>query len=47
MRYYYIQTYARFGPYVIGMIFGYFIYLFKSKPEMVDSIPRRNLVVRN
>ncbi|XP_019875492.2 nose resistant to fluoxetine protein 6-like, partial [Aethina tumida] len=45
MRYYYIQTYARFGPYVVGMIFGYFIYLYKSKPELMDQIPRKNLVI--
>lgn len=33
MDYYYLQAYARFGPYVIGMIFGYFIYLVKHRDE--------------
>ncbi|CAH0554818.1 unnamed protein product [Brassicogethes aeneus] len=31
MDYYYEQSYARFGPYVIGMIFGYIIYMLKYK----------------
>lgn len=30
MNYYYVQAYARFGPYVIGMIFGYAIYKIKQ-----------------
>ncbi|XP_015839400.1 nose resistant to fluoxetine protein 6-like [Tribolium castaneum] len=30
MTYYYAATYARFGPYVIGMLAGYFLYKIKT-----------------
>lgn len=43
---YYIQTYARFGPYVIGMITGYLVYKIKSSQLKID-LTKVGLILNN
>lgn len=39
LKYYYFQTYTRFGPYVIGMLFGWLIYNLRKK-EVIKSMEK-------
>lgn len=45
IKYYYFATYSRFGPYVIGMAFGWIIYNLR-KNDSIKSMEkgRRTLV---
>jgi peptidoglycan/LPS O-acetylase OafA/YrhL len=45
MSEYYTQTYARFGPYVIGMILGYFLYKIKQAEMRLRLPPVQHLLL--
>jgi hypothetical protein len=45
MSEYYTQTYARFGPYVIGMILGYFLYKIKQAEMRLRLPPVQHILL--